>query len=58
VGGPKSYDNGKQFDFGSFRKPDRPIPEELRKEEWYHRRGSIGNFDVSPENRLGDVVAL
>jgi glycosidase len=56
-GGPKSFSN-QQLPFGSFRRPDRPIPEELRNEKWYHRRGSIDNFDAAPENRLGDIVSL
>jgi alpha-amylase len=58
AGGPKSFSNGQQFDFGSFRRTDRPIPEELRNEDWYHRRGHINNFDTSPENQLGDIVTL
>jgi glycosidase len=57
-GGPKSYSNGQQFDFGSFRRADRPIPTELRNQDWYHRRGSMNDFDHSPENQLGDVVTL
>jgi glycosidase len=56
--GPQSYSNGKQFAFGAFRRADRPIPTELRNQDWYHRRGSINNFDVSPENQLGDIVTL
>jgi glycosidase len=57
-GGPKSFSNGQQFDFGDFRRPDRPVPAELRNPDWYHRRGSINNFDASPENQLGDIVTL
>ncbi len=57
-GGPKSYSNGQRFDFGGFRRPDRPIPTELRNPEWYHRRGHINNFDTRPENQLGDIVTL
>jgi alpha-amylase len=57
-GGPKSFSNAQQFPFGSFRRADRPIPEELRNPDWYHRRGSINNFDTSPENQLGDIVTL
>jgi alpha-amylase len=56
--GPQSYSNGNQFAFGAFRRADRPIPTELRNQDWYHRRGSINNFDVSPENQLGDIVTL
>jgi len=56
--GPQAYSNGDQFAFGAFRRADRPIPTELRNQEWYHRRGHINNFDVSPENQLGDIVTL
>jgi glycosidase len=57
-GGPKTYSNGQQFAFGNFRRPDRPVPTELQNPDWYHRRGSIVNFDTPPENQLGDVVTL
>jgi alpha-amylase len=57
-GGPKSYSNAQQYDFGSLRRADRPIPTELQSPDWYHRRGSINNFDSSPENQLGDIVTL
>ena len=57
-GGPKSYSNGEQFALGAFRRPDRPIPTELRNPDWYHRRGSINDFDAVPERELGDVVTL
>src|SRR6266516_2303160 len=42
--------------FGNFRRADRPIPEELRNEDWYHRCGHINNFVSFPENQLGDIV--
>jgi alpha-amylase len=57
-GGPKAYSNGQRFDFGNFRRADRPIPEELKNPEWYHRQGRINNFDTSPENQFGDIVSL
>ncbi len=57
-GGPKTYSNAQQFAFGDFRRADRPIPTELRNPDWYHRRGSIVNFDTPPENQLGDIVSL
>jgi alpha-amylase len=57
-GGSKSYSNGQRFDFGNFRRADRPVPEELRNPEWYHRQGHINNFDTSPENQFGDIVSL
>jgi glycosidase len=56
--GPQSYSNGDQFPLGAFRRADRPIPTELRNQDWYHRRGHINNFDASPENQLGDIVTL
>ena len=58
LGGPKSFSSGQQFAFGHFRRADRPIPEELRNPDWYHRRGHINNFDASPEAQLGDIVSL
>src|SRR5438552_9525081 len=42
-GGPKNYFNDIQFKFGNFRRADRPIPTELRNQDFYHRRGSIQN---------------
>jgi glycosidase len=57
-GGPKSYHNGDQFNFGAFRPGSEPIPTELRDPDWYHRRGRIQNYDTSPENQLGDIVGL
>src|SRR5512135_733510 len=52
------YRDGNQFPFGSFHSTDRPIPTELRKEDLYHRRGEIQNFDAFPEVQLGDIVTL
>jgi glycosidase len=57
LGGPKNF-SGQQFDFGNFRRTDRPIPTELQNQNWYHRRGQIQNFDTAPENQLGDIVTL
>jgi glycosidase len=57
AGGPKGFSNQK-LAFGGFRRTDRPIPEELRNEDWYHRHGRIGNFDASPEKELGDISGL
>jgi alpha-amylase len=48
-----------QFDFGSWRRPDRPVPTELRDPRYYHRRGSIvAGWDSYPETQLGDLCAL
>jgi glycosidase len=57
AGGPKGFSNQK-LAFGGFHRTGRPIPEELRNEDWYHRRGRIGNFDASPEKELGDISGL
>ena len=58
AGGPKGFSADNALAFGAFRRPDRPIPEELRDPDWYHRRGRIGNFDASPEKELGDISGL
>ena len=53
-----AYSNGDQFDFGDFNRADRPIPTELRNQDWYHRRGRIQHFDTRPENQDGDISGL
>jgi alpha-amylase len=53
-----NYSNDQQFPFGSWRRPDRPIPTELRNPDWYHRRGDMGNYDSYPENQHGDMSGL
>ena len=55
-----NYSNDQQFDFGAWRRPDRPIPVELRDSDLYHRRGDItGNgWDSYPERQHGDLVGL
>jgi alpha-amylase len=52
------YSNDRRFDFGAFRRGDRPVPTELRNEDWYHRRGEMGNYDSYPENQHGDMFGL
>src|SRR5262245_51498369 len=52
------YFNDQIFPFGDFRKGDRPIPTELRNQDWYHRRGEIRDFDHAPENQNGDISSL
>jgi len=52
------YSNDAQFDFGEFRRGDRPVPIELRNKNWYHRRGEMGNYDTYPENQHGDMFGL
>lgn len=55
-----AYSGDRQYDFGGWRRDDRPIPTELRNPDYYHRRGSItgGGWDSYPENQHGDVVTL
>ncbi|MFL5045697.1 MAG: alpha-amylase family glycosyl hydrolase [Xanthobacteraceae bacterium] len=55
------YAGDQQFPFGFWRRPDRPIPIELRQEHLYHRRGAISSgsgWDEYPENQHGDIVTL
>ncbi len=53
-----AYANDQQFGFGGWRRPDRPIPTELRRPELYHRRGDMRDFDGFPEARHGDISGL
>jgi alpha-amylase len=58
---PFLYFNDIQFDFGDWRKIDRPIPVELRNPRLYHRKGTIGDrggYDTYPENQHGDLSGL
>jgi alpha-amylase len=55
---PYFYFEDQQFDFGGFRRPDRPVPLELRNPDWYHRRGEIRDYDHAPENQRGDISGL
>jgi glycosidase len=52
------YSNDQQFPFGSWRRPDRPVPTELRTEDWYHRRGEMSDYDHYPENQHADMYGL
>jgi glycosidase len=52
------YSNDRQFDFGNWRRADRPVPTELRNDALYHRRGEMGNYDAYPENQHGDMFGL
>jgi alpha-amylase len=56
-GGSKSY-NGTRFDFDSFRPGRAVVPEELRNADYYHRRGSITNYDDGTQVQLGDISGL
>jgi alpha-amylase len=55
---PFYYFNDKQFDFGFWRKDQRPIPDELRNSDYYHRRGQIRNYETYPETQRGDISSL
>jgi alpha-amylase len=55
---PYYYHNDTQFDFGAWRQKDRPVPTELRNENYYHRQGQIGDWDKVPETRHGDFFSL
>src|SRR6266851_5681224 len=58
LGFPYYYAGGQRFDFGFWRRDDRPIPTELRNADYYHRCGEMSDFDNSPENQLGDITSL
>jgi len=58
---PYTYSDDIRFDFGDWRKQDRPIPTELRNPDLYHRKGTIadpGGYDTYPENQHGDLSGL
>lgn len=57
-GFPFNYSNGIRFDFGFWRRDDRPIPKELRNPDYYHRCGEMADFDNPPQNQLGDITSL
>ena len=52
------YDRDRQFQFGGWRSPDRPLPSELRNPDFYNRRGEIRNWDDYPETQNGDFFSL
>ena len=52
------YSGNQQFPFGSWRRPDRPVPTELRNADCYHRRGEMSDYDNGPENQSGDMYGL
>ena len=55
---PYYYDNDTQFPFGAWRLDNRPLPQELRNSDYYHRRGQIRNWDAYPEYEHGDFLSL
>jgi glycosidase len=55
------YFQDQQFSLDAWRRPDRPIPTELRNESYYHRCGNISSasgYDTYPENQHGDLSGL
>ncbi|MBF0520263.1 MAG: alpha-amylase [Nitrospirae bacterium] len=57
-GGGKDYNNDNRFNFGYWRRNDRPIPTELRNPDYYHCKGNMNNYDSYPENQHGDMCGL
>ncbi len=57
---PYYYSNDQRFDFGAWRRADRPIPNDLRDPEGYHRKGQITQYgyDRYPERQHGDINSL
>jgi glycosidase len=55
-----NYCNDQQFPFGFWWEGREPFPEELRNQDYYHRKGNIneGGWDSSPENQNGDLCGL
>ena len=54
------YAGDQQFPLAAWRRPDRPVPVELRNPDFYHRRGRIrdSGWDSYPESQHGDLYAL
>ncbi len=55
---PYYYYHDMQFPFGGWRLDNRPLPQELRNPDYYHRRGQIRNWDAYPEYQHGDFLSL
>ena len=55
---PYYYCNDQRFALGNWRREDRPVPTELRKDHLYHRNGQICSYDSYPENQHGDICSL
>jgi len=55
-----TYSNDQQFPLDGWRRPDRPIPTELRNPDYYHRRGNMtgDGYDAYPELQHGDMSGL
>lgn len=55
------YFQDQQYPLDGWRRPDRPVPTELRDDRYYHRRGNIASpngYDTYPENQHGDLSGL
>lgn len=54
------YNDDQQFDFGFWRREDRPIPTELRNPDFYHRKGQLKeeDWDNDPAKQNGDLFGL
>jgi glycosidase len=60
-GETKQYSGDQRYQFGGWRRADRPVPMELRDPDLYHRMGSIsdpGGWDTYPEMQHGDITTL
>jgi glycosidase len=55
---PYRYWYDMQFDFGAWRREDRPVPIELRNPNFYHRRGQIQDWNNDFEAQRGDFMSL
>jgi len=53
-----SYHEDEQYPFGEWRLKHRPLPEELRNPDLYHRRGRIQDYNSYPEYQRGDFYDL
>jgi glycosidase len=52
------FSQNQQFPFGDWRRPDRPVPTELRDKLLYHRRGRITNYSDPTQVAYGDIESL
>jgi len=52
------YCNDQRFNFGGWRDPLKPFPTDLRKPDYYHRKGDMFDYDNPPQNQNGDLSGL
>jgi alpha-amylase len=55
---PYFYWQDQRYPLDFWRRPDRPVPTELRNPDFYHRCGQIRNWDTYPEAEQGDLMSL